>query len=46
VLSRTLGTTIPQNILNDFAAALANAGISDPIALEDFCIPDNSGIMY
>lgn len=46
VLSRSPETGVPQNILNDFAAALADAGISDPVSLADFCTPDNSGISY
>lgn len=46
VLSRSLDTDIPEDILNDFEAALANAGIADPITLADFCTPDNAGIAY
>lgn len=46
VLSRSLDTDIPEDILNAFEAALDNAGIADPITLADFCTPDNSGITY
>lgn len=46
VLSRTLDTAIPQAVLDDFSAALANAGLSDPVTLADFCTPDNTGIVY
>lgn len=46
VLSRTLDTAIPQTVLDDFAFALANAGLSDPVTLADFCTPDNTGIVY
>ncbi len=46
VLSRTLDTFIPEDVLDDFADALANAGISDPVTISDFRTPDNSGITY
>ncbi len=46
ILSRTMDTNIPQNILDQFAAALANAGISEPVTLGDLCTPDNSSCVY
>jgi len=46
VLSRSLDTNIPEDILKKFEDALANAGIADPISLDDFCTPDNTGITY
>jgi hypothetical protein len=46
ILSRNLDTNIPQNILDEFAAALANAGISVPVTMADLCTPVNSGCVY
>jgi len=46
VLSRSLDTHIPEDILKEFKAALANAGLADPVFLDDFCTPDNAGIIY
>lgn len=46
VLSRTLSTDIPADVMNAFSDALANAGLESPLTMEDFCTPDNSGCSF
>ena len=43
VMSRGFDTSIPRDVVNSFKRTLETLDIEVPVALEDFCTPDNSG---